>query len=503
MYEDIKMLTDVEQMAQDLANGESRRVEFKRWMDITKGPGQQKIARSISALSNSGGGRLYFGIDDGGIALAPSSEFALEMFSQETVHILLRRYVGELECQVRMTDFQGAVYPVVHIPRHGDIPWIAPDQHGNTGGIYIRSIKPETVTPSTPEQWAELLESLMQVREQKAVRSLEDGIVARTQEMAGLVAEQLRGLLAAADAPPKPDWRSIEALAEATRESFIEQIRKVSAARNFRKMDYKGDMAAYERETQFINSMAKNNTLDGYALLTASDELVSVDELQKKLRKTSNTMREVSYDGWADFLTLGDPSVSPRACFWNIDNRKLTGIEGIRHEQRNVFSHCLDYWRAYSNGVFVTCKSFDEDVPGNDAKPKRYLATSMFVLRMHSILAHAGLISRQVSNVERIAIFSEPVGVEGRKLISGESYDRRVLGHGVTSDRYPSRKIISASDLKNNYMETLANVLNGFMEPYLHQQFQGFMTKEALEGEFKRLNERLVTIRPLPPPTMA
>ncbi|MDA5243099.1 ATP-binding protein [Agrobacterium tumefaciens] len=496
------MLTDVEQMAQDLANGESRRVEFKSWMDITKGPGQQKIARSISALSNSGGGRLYFGVDDGGIALAPSSEFPLEMFSQEKVHILLRRYVGELECQVRMTDFEGVKYPVVHIPRHGELPWIAPDQFGNAGGIYIRSIKPETVTPSTQEQWAELLESLMQVREQKAVRSLEDGIVARTQEMAGLVAEQLRGLLAAGDSnSAKPDWNSIEALAEATREAFNRQIGKVRAKRMFGKDAYEGDPGEYERDTTFIGNMAKNNTLEGYALLTADDELVMVDELQRKLRAASHTMRQVSYDGWADFLTLSDPSVSPRACFWNIDNRKLTGIEGLRHDQRKVFSHSLDYWRAYSNGVFVTCKSFDEDVPGSDEKPKRYLAASMFILRMHSILAHAGLISRQVPAVKRIAIFSEPIGVEGRKLLSGGQYDRQMIGPGVTSDRYPFRQIISASDLTDHYMATLAGVLNGVMEPFLHEQYQGFMTKSLLEKEFKRLNDRLVTIRPLPPPT--
>lgn len=486
------MLTSAEQMAQDLAGGETRQVEFKRWMDITKGDGAQKIARSISALSNSGGGRLYFGVDDNGKAMLPSDEFPLEMFSQEVVHRLLKKYVGELECQVIMTEFERGTYPMVRIPRHGEVPWIAPDQHGNVVGIYIRSIKPETVLVSSRQQWEELLESLMEVREQKSVRRLEDGIVARTQDMAGLVASELKGLLdLRAGRSSRPDWQVIESLANATRLEFTEQLDKI---------EFEGRPSEKQKMANFVKHAALNNVVDGYALLSEDGDLVHVPELGKNLRVASNTMREVSYDGWSDFLILSDPRVAPRSSFWNIEGYNVTGIEGIHHDQRRIFSHSLDYWRAYANGIFATCKTFDEDVPGDEQKPKQYLATNMLFLRMHAILAHAGLIIRNVPAVQKIAVFSDPLGIKNRKLHAGTGGDRQVIGPGVGSDTFPYRAVISAEELKGDYIGTLAKVLNGIMEPFVNQHHLGLFTTDGVQKHFEMFNNRLIAIRPLPAP---
>lgn len=484
------MLTSAEQMAQDLAGGETRQVEFKRWMDITKGDGAQKIARSISALSNSGGGRLYFGVDDDGTAMPSSVDFPLEMFSQEVIHRLLKRHVGELECQVIMTDFQGSQYPMVRIPRHGEVPWIAPDQHGNAVGVYIRSIKPETVLVSSRQQWEELLDSLMEVREQKSVRRLEDGIVARTQDMAGLVASELKGLLdLRAGRSSRPDWQVIESLAKATRLEFTAQLEKIV---------FEGRPPEKQKMADFVKHAALNNVIDGYALLSEDGDLVHVQQLGQNLRAASNTMREVSYDGWTDFLTLSDPRVSPRSSFWNIDGYNVTGVEGIHHDQRRIFSYSLDYWRAYANGVFTTCKTFDEDVPGDERKPKQYLATNMFFLRMHAILAHAGSISRNVPSAKKLAIFSEPIGIKNRKLHAGTGGDRQVIGPGVGSDSYPFRMVISAEELASDYIGTLAKVLNSIMEPFADRHHLAPFTTAVVQKHFEMFNDRLVTIHPLP-----
>lgn len=483
------MLTDSEQMAQDLAGGETRAVEFKEWMNISKGADATKIARSISALSNTGGGRLYFGVDNDGNALPHATEFPLEMFSSEVIHVLLRKHVGELECRVRMTEYNGILYPVVHVPRHGDIPWLAPDVNGQKS-VFIRSIKPEVVPPRETEQWEELLSRVIEVREQRNVRRLEDGLVARTQELARLIAAEVKeGVALAAPRPPRPDWTLMKVLAEDTRADFVKQIDDIT---------FDGDFADLEAVKAQIDLMRTNNVVEGYGILDDKDELVPLANLLAMSQAANREMHSISYRGWSDFITLTDPKVSPKAKYWDIDGHQVTGIEGIRHPDRTVFFDDLDYWRAYAVGVFTICRSFDEDEPKNKTIRHKYLTTNMTVIRTHGILAHAALISRMVPTASRIAIFSFPLGIQNRPLLNGVRGDFQRIGSGVASDQYPFRTIVELAELEADYMGILSKVLCDLAAPF-SDRYPNYFTKDRVAWMFDKLRDRGVTINPPPP----
>ncbi|SEH24135.1 ATP-binding protein [Rhizobium sp. NFR12] len=482
------MLTDIEQMIQDLAGGETRAVEFKEWMNISKGAEATKIARSISALSNTGGGRLYFGVDDQGRALAHVPEFPLDMFSSEVIHVLLRRHVGELECRVRITEYNGILYPVVHVPRHGDVPWLAPDVNGQKS-VFIRSIKPEVVPPRESEQWEELLSRVMEVREQRNVRRLEDGLVARTQELARLIAAEVKeGVALAAPRPTRPDWKIMKALADDTRADFVKQMDEIT---------FDGDFSDLEAVKAQIGLMRSNNVVEGYGLLDQQNELVPLTNLLAIAQTANRQMHSISYRGWSDFITLTDPKVSPKAKYWDIDGNQVTGIEGIRHPDRTVFFDDLDYWRAYAVGVFTICRSFDEDEPNNKSIRHNYLTTNMTVIRTHGILAHAALISRMVPTASRIAYFSYPLGIQNRPLLNGVHGDFHRIGNGVASNEYPFQTIVETTALEADYMGTLSKVLCDLAAPF-SDRYPDYFTKERVIRIFDELRDRGVIINPLP-----
>lgn len=483
------MKTDAQLMEDDLRRGcETREVEFKSWMNIADGPPAIKIVRSIAAMANRGGGRIYFGVSDEARPLPTDENFPLSMFSAEVVHRIMKRHLQpEFECELRIVEYQGGKYPVIHVPRHGEMPVVAKSDKGDYD-VFVRSTKPEVIPAHTVDQWNELLESCMDIRAKRRAERSEEVDLIKVDQIARKVTEQIEPKLLAAVAaalagkqPELPDWKLIALLAEDTRKDFAHQVHGV---------EIEGDGDDYDTSKELLALMPSNNVLSAYALLTDEGRFVAVDDLRQLLVAASRQMKSVAYSGWSDFLMLTSPEVRPRARQWDIGGDLFTGIEGMRVANRTVLGATLDYWRAYSNGVFSICQSYDEDHGRVTSSRGPYLTTRMTLIRTHFLLAHAHSIMQMVPRAEKVAVFVEPCGLAGRRLLSGVGGDSTVLGHGVSSDRYQTRSVFTRAELLGDYTGTLVRLLNRLSEPYADRVEGGWFTAErvaAMLGELERM----------------
>ncbi|WP_162254175.1 ATP-binding protein [Ensifer sp. Root142] len=488
------MKTDAQLIEDDLRRGcETREVEFKSWMNIADGPPAIKIVRSIAAMANRGGGRIYFGVSDEGRPLPTDENFPLSMFSAEVVHRIMKRHLHpEFECEVRMVDYHDGRYPVVHVPRHGEIPVVAKSDKGDYD-VFVRSTKPEVIPAQTVDQWNDLLEACMDVRARRRAEKNEEIDLIKVDQIARKVTEQLEAKLMAAVAaalagkPPElPDWKKIATLAQDTRKDFALQVDEVQL---------EGDGDVLDVNKELLALMSSNNVLSAYALLTEEGRLVAVDELRPLLTAASRRMKSVAYSGWSDFLTLTSQDVSPKARQWDIEGDLFTGIEGMRLANRRVLGATLDYWRAYSDGVFSICQSYDEDHGRVMDSRGPYLTTRMTLIRTHFLLAHAHSIMEMVPTAERVAVFVEPCGLEGRPLLTGVGGDSSVLGHGVSGDRYTTRVVFTREEILNDYPATLVRLLNKASEAFTDRVEGGWFTAERVDTMFRELERMGFTMK--------
>lgn len=460
------VLTDVQQMEEDLRHrSEKLNVEFKAWMDISKKnkDGQTKIARHIAAIANHGGGRLYFGVDDDGNALPASEEFGLDHYRSDAIHNLLKmRLEPALQCEVRFTEYtNGVSYPVVHVPSHGTMPVGARDENSYFH-VYIRGVGPESIRVSSYQQWETLLKRCMRYREIEAVQESEEDHLSKTQSMTKTITESViaavmkalaeGGVTSTATRTSDADWETIKRLADATRSDFAGQIRALP-------------LGASEADQQ-IATIPENHVTMGYALLRADFSSVTLEKPHAILREVSEAMNELANFGWHDFIIFRDSDSAPRSRFWSIDDREFTGVEGLRPSEKAIYFGNFDYWRAYGNSVFVICKSYREDYNRLRHKtPYPFLTSTQIFIRMHSLLAHAGLMIQRVAEAEKIAIFTDHIGLTDRAL--GNSYDYGLQLHTrarSTEDRFPTKLIVSRDELLNDYFGVLKRASVPFLE---------------------------------------
>lgn len=488
--------TDLEQMDEDTRHGsEKLHVEFKSWMDISKSnkDGQGKIARHIAALANQGGGRLYFGVDDDGVPLPASTEFTPEHYRSDAIHNLLKtRLEPPIQCEVRFVDRENGVrYPVVHVPSHGALP-ISAKNENSFAQVYVRSVGPESVAISTAHQWEELLKRCMRHRENQALLESEEDRLSRTQAMTKAITESvvdavLRSLAERSDkkvSAPQVDWETITLLADATRSDFLSQISALPLGQ--------GDA---DRQ---IARIAENNVTLGYALLDNDLGFVTLETPHKILRKSAEGMQDAAYFGWHDFIVLPNLDVAPRSHYWKIGDRDVTGVEGMRLAMDTVYFGAFDYWRAYGNSVFVTCQSYREDyMKLQKNTPDPFLTSVQVFIRLHSLLAHAVFTARQVPTAERIALFTDHRGLNGRYLAYGYDYGVRVQSPIRPSEsRFPTKLIVTRAELLDDYFGTLKKLCVSFLELWAGGfSPEEWFTPEKIDQLIKGLQREGLSIR--------
>lgn len=485
------MKTESQQMEEDLRRGETREVEFKSWLNVVDPAHSRKIMRSIAAMANRGGGRIYFGVDDDGTPLPPDEQFPRALFTAEPFHRMMKKFVHpELECEVRWVTISAGTYPVLYVPSHGEIPVTAQSDNGDQQ-VYVRGNRPEVMLASTPSQWEELFASVMRVRDKRRAEDAEEVEFIKVEQISAGVAAKLdnrfTSALAAALSGRKvelPDWTLIKALAEDVRSDFSAQIASV---------DLEGNDV--DLTTKALGLMPLNNSLQAYALLDEDGNLIAPPNLMGQLRSASRQMRSIAYDGYSDFITLTDPAVAPRGRQIDIAGHQYTAIEGARADRRQVIGATVEYWRAYRNGVFVICKSYDEDLDRVRSDRRPYLTTIMTLMRTHGILSHAFLMAYGNPSVDKIALLFDPCGLAGRPLLTSPDGDHYVVGRGIVSDRFGIQVLISKGELFDDYLGTLSNVLKEVSEPFSDLYGGNWFTRDRVAAMFNDLENRGITMK--------
>ncbi|MFS2150817.1 helix-turn-helix domain-containing protein [Rhizobium sp. Rhizsp42] len=480
----MSVLTDVEQMEADLRHRSERLdVEFKAWMDISKAnkDGQAKIARHIAAIANTGGGRLYFGVDDDGNAQPRSDAFPLEHYKSDAIHNLLKtRLEPAVQCEVRFTEFtNGVTYPVVYIPPHGTTPIGAKDENSFMH-VYVRSVGPESVKISSFQQWDTIFKRCMRLRDVEAVQTREEDELTRTQAMTKAITESVttsvlkvlaESMSNARDTEPSVDWATIDALAEDVRQEFVAQINEF-------------DFGTSDTDRQ-VQSIAGKHVVSGYALLDARANFLTLERPHKLLREVSDEMDKVASFGWHDFIVLTNSDVAPRTRLWSINGEDYGGVEGMRVGEKTVYFGEYDYWRAYGNSVFITAKSYREDYHrirfGIDHP---FLTSVNLFIRVHNLLAHAALTVARVPSAESVALFTDHRGLKDRILARGMDYGLRVHTHLKSlDDKSLSRLTVNRADLLVDYFGTLRRLCLPILEIWGGSNFdpEEWLTRENVD----------------------
>ncbi|MEH2700162.1 ATP-binding protein [Rhizobium leguminosarum bv. viciae] len=491
------ILTDVEQMLEDLKNrSEKLDVEFKAWMDIspTNKSAQGKIARHIAAIANYGGGRLYFGVDDDGNAQPASMEYDLNHYRSDVINNLLKtRLEPPLQCEVRRVELAGVEYPVVYIPSHGTTPVCAKDENGYLH-VFVRNVGPESGRVEKFQQWDTLLRRCMRIRDVEAVQTREEDDLTRTQAMTKAITDSVTAsilaTLAAGGVPTgavtrEIDWSLIDMLAEETRKDFVSQIEALK-------------LGTSETDQQ-IAEIAKNHAVMGYALLDENDSLITLERPQGLLRKVSDEMNDVASFGWHDFIVLPNSNGPPRTRFWKVGNKDLTGVEGMRVDQKQVYFGAFDYWRVFGNSIFVICKSYREDANRLRHKVNYPFLTSVQIfIRLHSLLAHATLIAPNVTGLKRVAFFIDHRGLEKRILGRDFDYGLRVHTHlAAEQDQYRYRIVVDVGELMNDYFSVLKRLSVPLLEIWAGANFEPdqWFTRDKIDNLVQYLQKEGSSVR--------
>lgn len=497
--------TDVDQMREDLKyRNEKLDVEFKSWMDISAAnkSAQGKIARHIAAIANYGGGRLYFGVDNDGNAQPASPEFDLAQYSPDVINNLLRtRLEPSLQCEVRRVELDGVTYPVVYIPPHGTTPICAKDENGYLH-VYVRNVGPESTRVEKFQQWDILMRRCIRFRDLEAVQINEEDDLTRTQAMTKAITDSvtaaiLKTLVAGGGAfagttTKAIDWPLIDRLAEATRQDFVAQIQSL-------------EVGASDSDRQ-IAEIAENHAAMGYALLDENDDLVTLDRPQSLLRSASDEMHEVASFGWHDFIALPNSSGPPRTRFWKVGDKELTGVEGMRIDQNQVYFGAFDYWRVFGNSVFVICKSYKEDSNRIRHKvEKRFLTSVLIFIRLHSLLAHAGLVMSKVERASKVALFVDHHGLSDRGLGRSFDYGLRMHTHltaGLDEHRY--QIVVERDELEKDYFSVLKRPSVPLLEVWAGANFnpEDWFTRKAINNLVHFLQKEGSSVRLLNAPPL-
>ena len=166
---------------------ESLSVEIKSWIDPCDPEGISKIARTVLALRNHGGGYLIIGIDDGSLLpdTANKPDDVRAVFHIDRIQSIISKYSSEpFEVKVEFPERDDQLIPVIAVPPGVITPVAAKsDLKNNSNGrnlisvndVYVRSLRSNN-TPSTTKvlwkDWPAIMEVFFDNREADVGRFL-------------------------------------------------------------------------------------------------------------------------------------------------------------------------------------------------------------------------------------------------------------------------------------------------------------------------------------------
>lgn len=446
-------------------------IEYKAWIETGDARVQAKLARHFAALSNHGGGYLVIGVDDRSREPQGETQIARSFFSQDALAGIARKYLEPCpSLRVEEVERGGVRYPVVIVPPHQGRPVIAikdgpQDEQGKRvgiaqGNIYIRAPGPESRAIRTADEWNGLLERCLAHR-------------------SDLLGNIIRQSLARSHFSQPDVGRYLRAAVEETRGDFIAQVGELVDA-----VDQKNKARVADVRNAHCSL--------GYAVVGDDGALVRLEDLRGLNRRVSMSMRNYAYDGWMSFVPLDAPGRSPQMRMGSLAGQECEYLEGMRLPQTTVLMGYLDYWRIYSSGVCCISESYMEDAVRASRGGHARLNVANTLFRLHSLLAHARLLGREVSGIERIVVRTEWTGLSGRNL--EWNFDSHyALSDALASNDFTHTVSLTWAELRDTYYESLCRVvlpvLNFFPLTFSTTDMASKLTPETVSRLFSSFGE--------------
>jgi Putative DNA-binding domain len=474
-------MAELDLLALLLSASEDLGIEYKAWMDLQPSEARAELAKDLAALSNHGGGYLFFGVDDKSRRPQGPPPMDLAGFNEDAVAGIVKRYLDPpFQCQVRRVQHDGAEYPVVIVPSHGVRPVIAksdgPHDAKNRvvgvrqGVIYIRDVGPASVPILRPEAWTALLERCLTQRADLLANIMRQAIN-RPAKASTRAADLLRGACAATEA-------------DFTAQS-VALIKEVTD----------------QRDKACIGAMADNHVVLGYALVGSDGELLQVDDPWGLNTRVNVAMQRHAYrpDGWSMFLPLTYGPRAPRTQTGKLSGEDHTYLEGMRLETMAVVHYPMDYWRIYDRGLFCAVESYREDHDLERGSSKyRYLVVVRCLIKLHSVLAHARLVGQEVPALAQFIFHMDWRGLKDRSLFLHDIEDGFTEAK-VPTDRFFKTITLTWPEVRDDYFGALKRICVPFFELFASRnQFepQRWLTRERVEELFARYGRDMRLLEP-------
>lgn len=449
-------------------------VEFKAWMDTKDNVARAKLARHIAALANHGGGYLIFGVDDKSRKPLGATNLDLALFGQDTISSIVKKYLDpRVQVLVEHMEHEGVTYPIVVVPSHGARPVVAiadgpQDDRGrpvgvSLGTIYIRMAGPESAQIRSADDWNALFDRCLSHR-------------------TDLLGKVLRQSLAHQSRPDRKVISLLEAALDDTSQDFTVQTRLLA---DKVEPNYRDD----------IIRAGTNFCALGYALVDGEGDPVEISNPRSVNDRVSVEMRRYAHYGWNSFLPLNVPERAPQVRMSTIAGREVTYLEGMRVENTGLIGSAYDYWRIYECGIGVSVESYRDDWrrPGETTPP--HLTPSWILITIHSLLAHARLVGREVPGAAQVVVRMDWRGLKGR-MLAWDRFRYAAGGGALADDRFAKTVTIEWATLRDDYFEALRRVALPFLRIFGTAGWldpDEWLTREAVEAQFAQ--QRINTIR--------
>jgi hypothetical protein len=359
-------------------------VEYKSWIDLAEHKHRADLARHIAAISNSGGGSIVFGIEDGGQSSGPApAEFKLD---HDTVGSITKKYLEPaIHCDVRwITSKEGTAHPVIVVPSHGSTPICAkangPNIKGKiegivTGAYYLRKPGPESSQIVTAAEWRDVIRRC----------ALHDRSAILAAVTAALSTETGNGSLV------KP----ADLLAQWASAADAEYVRRIAEA----------DFPVPLRDCRIQLS---------YAVETEEAEVLPSTRFVELLREVCSEVDQHVVSGWSLFYVFGAEPLAPRWSFDSSAPDEEFMQASLVDPQRTLG---FDFWRVSPRGLATVIREYWEDTPDFGLNPRVALNPRILTRLVGELLWHANAFASRFAAPLRVNFRCQWRGLRGRRLV--------------------------------------------------------------------------------------
>ena len=387
---------------QDLVESPAERemLELKSWVDLSSADNvaRAKCARHLAAMANYGGGYLVFGFNKDGSRCTRKDDVRTA-YSHDVFAGIIDKYLRPtFQCDVSFPECQGVEHPVVWIPSHSASPVIAKadgpkDAKGTVQGIqsgvvYVRTPKPESVPASTPEYW------------EKIIRRC---VLASRDEMLALFSAIMSSAI------PKESVSETERLRLETWHATAQRAARIAAS---------------QAEAKFRYPLAENFVQFSYLILHRDGRSIAPQDAFGLIQKLNTAVRDTVRYGRSMFYPFTRQGISPQ---FNREAQIDSGDTDFLEASTFVADSSRgEFWRMALDGRATILRPFEEDVyegvPLDMPEGTKWLDPRIHIRDIMEVVRHARAFAEEFEDVSDICFQCEWKGLKGRSTTTHERY---------------------------------------------------------------------------------